>query len=257
MGKTALITGASGGIGYELALLAAKDLYDLVLVARNRQKLEMIRQDLEADFKVRVHPLVKDLARPGSADEVVDEVEGLGLSIDMLVNNAGFGDFGRFVDTDPAREAEMLQLNVVTLTRLTKLFVRSMVERKAGKILNVASVAAFQPGPLMAVYYATKAYVLSFSEAIADELRGTGVTVTVLCPGPTETGFADTASLDDSNLFKLMPVSDPVEVARYGYQAMMNGEVVAIPGLVNKTMVLSQRFAPRSLVTRLVRMIQG
>jgi len=185
MSKTALITGASGGIGYELALLFARDQYDCVLVARSRDKLDELAARLESEFRVKTLVLAKDLSNPSTVDEIYEEVTAASLKVDALVNNAGFPVYGRFVETDLQAELEMLQVNVVALTALTKLFLRGMVERGAGHVLNLASTAAFVPGPLMAVYYASKAYVLSFSEALANELKGTGVAVTALAPGPT------------------------------------------------------------------------
>jgi len=185
--KTALITGASGGIGYELALLCARDGFDCILVARSRDKLDELAARLESEFRVKTLVVARDLAKPTAVDEIYEEVSAASMSVDVLVNNAGFPVFGLFTQTDLRVELEMLQVNVVALTALTKLFLHSMVERRAGRILNLASTAAFEPGPLMAVYYASKAYVLSFSEALANELHGTGVTVTALAPGPTRT----------------------------------------------------------------------
>src|SRR5438445_9431900 len=175
MSKTALITGASGGIGYELALLLARDGFDCILVARSRDKLDELAARLESELRVKTLVVARDLAKPTAVDEIYEEVSAASMSVDVLVNNAGFPVFGLFTQTDLRVELEMLQVNVVALTALTKLFLRSMVERRAGRILNLASTAAFEPGPLMAVYYASKAYVLSFSEALANELRGTGV----------------------------------------------------------------------------------
>ena len=183
MKETALITGASSGIGLDLARLFAKDGHDVVLVARSEGKLREIAAELERDFGMTAHVIVADLAKPDAPQTLVAQ---LPVDVDVLVNNAGFGVLGPFVETDLAKELEMIQVNVVALTHLTKLLLPPMVARRRGRVLNVASTAAFQPGPLMAVYYATKAYVLSFSEAIADELRDSGVTVTALCPGPTE-----------------------------------------------------------------------
>jgi uncharacterized protein len=187
----ALVTGASGGIGLELARLFAADGHDLVLVSRGAERLGVISRDLEDRFKVEVRAIPRDLSNPIAPASLFDECG----EIDFLVNNAGFGSLGTFVESDPAMLGEMLQVNVAALTQLTRLFLPTMVERGAGRILNVASTAAFQPGPLMAVYYASKAYVLSFSEAIRDELNGTGVTVTTVCPGPTRTSFDSRAEV--------------------------------------------------------------
>src|SRR3954447_6416423 len=220
MKETALITGASSGIGLDLARLFAKDGCDVVLVARSEGKLRELAAELERDCGVTAHVIALDLARPNAAEALVQR---LPADVDVLVNNAGFGVAGPFVETDLAKELEMIQVNIVALTQLTKLLLPKMVARRRGRVLNVASTAAFQPGPLMAVYYATKAYVLSFSEAIADELRDSGVTVTALCPGPTETGFAAVAGMDQTRLFTLMKPMTSAEVAKKGYEAMKRG----------------------------------
>lgn len=251
--QTALITGASGGIGHEFAKLLAKDCSVLVLVARNRARLGEIKKELEAAAPVSVLIIEKDLAKPGAADEIYNELKNKNMKVDILINNAGFGDSGPFADTDWLKEQTMIAVNITALTRMTKLFLQGMVERKSGRILNVASTAAFQPGPFMAVYYASKAYVLSFSEAIANELKGTGVSITTLCPGPTETGFASTARMEHSRLFSFMRPASAAGVARYGYEAMQKGKTVAIHGLLNKILAFSVRTAPRKLLPVIVR----
>src|SRR2546428_5424528 len=200
MSKTALITGASGGIGYELALLFAKDGFDCILVARSQDKLEELAARLESEFRVRTLVLPKDLSKPSAVDEIHEEVTAASMPVDVLVNNAGFPVFGLFRESDLEAELEMLQVNVVALTALTKLLLKPMLARRDGRILNLGSTAAFAPGPLMTVYYASKAYVLSFSEALANELEGTGVSVTCLCPGATRTGFQKRAVMEDSRL---------------------------------------------------------
>jgi short-subunit dehydrogenase len=210
--KAALITGASGGIGYELALLFARDGFDCIVVARSRDKLSELATRLESEFRVKTLVIAKDLSRPTAVDEIYEEVTAASKQVDVLVNNAGFPVFGLFVETDLQVELEMLQVNVIALTALTKLFLKGMIERRAGRILNLASTAAFVPGPLMAVYYASKAYVLSFSEALANELRGTGVTVTVLAPGPTRTGFQKRGVMEDSRLVQ-GEIADAASVA--------------------------------------------
>lgn len=257
-GKTALITGASGGIGLELATLFAADGYDLVLVARTQEALQKLAEELSGKYGVRASVLPKDLAMPGAPEEIHRELSRSGVVIDFLVNNAGFGTFGFFIETPLPSTMEMLQVNMTALTHLTRLFVEDMRVRKFGRILNVASTAAFQPGPLMAVYYATKSYVLSFSEALANELRGTGVSVTVLCPGPTRTGFQKRAHMESSPLVSggNLPVMDAAAVARIGYRGMMKGKTIVIPGLVNRILVFSVRFGPRSLVTSIARRLQ-
>jgi len=255
--QTALVTGASGGIGLELARLFAGGGYDLVLVARSAGKLEEIAGELRQRHGVAARVLALDLARPGSPEEVFRELAGAGVLVDVLVNNAGFATWGAFAEIDLGRELEELQLNVVTLTHLTKKFLPGMIARRRGGVLNVASTAAFQPGPLMAVYYATKAYVLSFSQAIAEELEGTGVAVTALCPGPTETGFQQRAGLEQSRLFSgLLQVTAAPSVARAGYEGFRAGKRIVIPGLLNKIGVQAVRVSPRALATKVVKRVQ-
>jgi len=253
--KTALITGASGGIGYELALLCARDGFDCILVARSRDKLDELAARLEGEFRVKTLVVARDLAKPTAVDEIYEEVSAASMSVDVLVNNAGFPVFGLFTQTDLRVELEMLQVNVVALTALTKLFLHSMVERRAGRILNLASTAAFEPGPLMAVYYASKAYVLSFSEALANELHGTGVTVTALAPGPTRTGFQKRGVMEDSRLVQGQ-IADARSVAAAGYRGMMSGKTIVIPGFTNKLIPWVVRVSPRGVVTRVVRRMQ-
>ena len=255
MSKTALITGASGGIGYELALLLARDGFDCILVARSRDKLDELAARLESEFRVKTLVVARDLSKPTAVDEIYEEVSAASMSIDVLVNNAGFPVYGRFVDTDWQAELDMLQVNVVALTALTKLFVRGMVERRNGRILNLASTAAFVPGPLMAVYYASKAYVLSFSQALANELQGTGVTVTALAPGPTRTGFQKRGVMEDSRLVRGQ-IADAKSVAAAGYRGMMRGKTIVIPGFSNKLIPWVARVSPRGTVTRVVRRMQ-
>jgi uncharacterized protein len=253
--KTALITGASSGIGYELALLFAADGFDCILVARSHDKLKELAARLEGEHRVKTLVLPKDLSRPSAVDEIYEEVGAASLEVDVLVNNAGFTVFGLFVETDLAVELEMLQVNVVALTALTKLFLKGMVERRAGRVLNLASTASFLPGPLMAVYYASKAYVLSFSEAIANELRGTGVTVTALCPGPTRTGFQKRGAIEDSRLVQGQ-IADARSVALAGYRGLMAGTTVVIPGFTNKLVPWIARVSPRGMVARVVHRMQ-
>src|SRR5688572_15971808 len=233
--STALITGASSGIGLDLAHLFAQDGHDVVLVARSEDKLRELATELERKHKIAAHVIVADLTRQDAPQQVFERAP----AVDILVNNAGFGTSGKFAEADLRTELEMIQVNVTALTYLTKLFLTPMLQRGHGRILNVASTAAFQPGPLMAVYYATKAYVLSFSEAIAEELRGTGVTVTVLCPGPTATGFQKNANLGSETLLKVMRPVSSMSVARAGYRALMRGQRVVIPGVKNKIGVQS------------------
>ena len=246
-----LITGASSGIGLELAHLFARDGYRLVLVARSRGALRELGDDLQARYSVDVRISPKDLAHPAAPAELHQELQEAGIVLDVLVNNAGFGGSGPFLSTDWNNEAEMLQVNLVALTHLTKIFL-PQIRAREGKVLNVGSVAGFLPGPFMAVYYASKAYVISFSEALAEELSGTGVTVTCLCPGPVETNFQKRAHTAASNLFKSPLLVDVREVARAGYAGMKQGKRLVIPGWKNRIMVESMRAAPRSMLTRMV-----
>lgn len=254
--KTALITGSSNGIGLELAKIHASKGGNLVLVARNKAKLDEIKFELEQQFKVSVYTIEKDLSLNNAAEEVYDETTKQSIQIDYLINNAGFGDFGMFVNTNWNKELQMINLNITTLTQFTKLYLQDMVNRKNGKIMNVASTAAFQSGPTMAVYYATKAYVLSFSEAIDNEVSDKGVTVTTLCPGATESGFQVAASMEESALVKGKKLPTAKEVAQYGYESMLKGKTVAIHGMMNYIMANSVRFAPRSLIVKITRKLQ-
>jgi uncharacterized protein len=256
MKKTALITGASLGIGYELAKQFAKNGHNVVLVARTEEKLKAIAKDLEAQFGIKADVIATDLSKENVAQDVYNEVKRRGINIDFLINNAGFGDFGMFSETDWSKEKQMIDLNITTLVHFCKLFVPDMIAQKSGKIMNVASTAAFQPGPTMAVYYATKSFVLSFSEGISNELEGTGVSVTALCPGATESGFQAAANLEESKLVKGKKLPTSAEVALYGYNALMANKVVAIHGFMNTIMATSIRFTPRFIVRKLVRFIQ-
>ncbi|MBX7041474.1 MAG: SDR family oxidoreductase [Ignavibacteria bacterium] len=256
MNKTALVTGASGGIGLDIAELLASDGVDLILIARNSDKLREEQVRLSGKYNVSVNIIAADLSQVESAITVHKEVHSRGLTVDYLINNAAFGVYGEFSKTDWSAEAGMLNLNIVTLTHLTKLFLKDMLERGGGKIMNVASTAAFQPGPMMALYYASKAYVLSFSEAIGNELKDKNVTVTALCPGPTKTGFQSAAGIEESRLVKGRKLPDSKEVAAYGVRAMMNGKAVAVPGLLNKFLVFCVRLFPRPVIIRVARFVQ-
>lgn len=254
--KTALITGASNGIGLELSKIHASKGGNLVLVARNKTKLESLKSELESKYGIKILIIEKDLSEKNSAMEVYEETNKHNIQVDILINNAGFGDFGMFAETDWNKEQQMINLNITTLTLLTKLYLKNMIARREGKIMNVASTAAFQSGPTMAVYYATKAFVLSFSEAIDNEVRDFGVTVTALCPGATESGFQSAASMEESNLVKGKKLPSSKEVADYGYKAMMKGKVVAIHGIMNWILANSVRFLPRPIVVKTTRKIQ-
>ncbi len=252
-GKTALITGASGGIGLELARLFARDGYDLVLVARSESKLQELARELHGAHGIAVTVLVKDLAQRAAPDEIFAALQN--QPIDVLVNNAGFGTYGLFSDTDLQQELDLLQVNIVALTHLTKLFLAPMLARKSGKILNVASTAAFQPGPFMAVYYASKAFVLSFSEALFNECENSGVTVTALCPGPTTSGFQERAAMQDSKLMQNL-VMDSATVAAQGYKAFTKGKRRIVTGRSNKLWTLAVKLLPTAITLKLVRRAQ-
>ncbi len=253
---TALVTGASSGIGLELATLLARDRHDLVFVARNRDRLETIARGLKEEFGVAVTILATDLSDPAAPDSIGKHLADRSLPIDILVNNAGFGTYGLFAKAPLEMLIEMIRVNIMALTHLTRLLLPAMLERRRGRILNVASTAAFQPGPLMAVYYATKAYVLSFSEAIANETSGTGVTVTALCPGPTVTDFQKRAGFGKTRLFRGPLLMDAPTVARSGYDGLMRGKRLVIPGLANRLLVQALRVTPRRLATAIAREIQ-
>ncbi len=225
MKQTALITGASNGIGLELAKIHAQKGGDVVLVARSKEKLEQLAQELTAEYDVKAWVIAQDLSVPNAAQAIFAETEAQGITVDILINNAGFGGHGRFFERDLAKEQQMIQVNITTLTELSHLYLKGMVERRRGKILNVSSTASFMPGPLQAVYYATKAYVTSFSQAIAEEVAEFGVTVTALCPGAVATGFVNAGDLQGVDAWK--NAKTPREVAEYGYNAMMKGELVA------------------------------
>ncbi|HYT04297.1 MAG TPA: SDR family oxidoreductase [Gemmatimonadales bacterium] len=255
--RTAVITGASSGIGLELARLFARDGYDLVLVARNVDRLDRLGAELAERHGIRSRTVGADLASPDAPGAIAEMLKQAALEVDVLVNNAGYGTYGPFATTDLRTELDLLQVNVVALTHLTKLLLPSMLARRAGRILNVASTAGFQPGPFMAVYYASKAYVLSFSEALAEELGDSGVTVTTLCPGPVPTGFQARAGMEGTRLMSRSPLlMDAAAVARVGYTGLMKGKRLVVPGLGNKLLVQSERFAPRRLVTRIARFLQ-
>jgi uncharacterized protein len=252
MKQTVLITGASSGIGYEMARIFAHEWYNLVLVARDRKALKTLEAELP---RTKVIVIVKDLAQPLSSKEIYEELHTQEIRVDILVNNAGFGDYGYFHEIDIEKEKQMIDLNVKALTELTYLFGRDMVKRGRGKILNVASTAAFQPGPLMSVYFATKHYVLAFSEGIAEEWEDFWVQVMALCPGPTETRFVNAANAWNNKMFsKKLPTAR--EVAQFGYDSLIGGKRVAIHGFMNRVTAQSVRFMPRNLITKMIKMMQ-
>jgi uncharacterized protein len=253
---TALITGASSGIGLEFAKTMAADNNNLVLVARNEAKLNELAIELKTKYGISVKVIAADLSKMDEVQKVYDTCKSENIQIDYLVNNAGMGDFGFFVERNWDMQEQMIDVNVKSLTKMCRLFIPDMVNRKSGKVLNVASTASFQPGPTMAVYYATKSYVLFFSEAIYNELQGTGVSVTCLCPGPTESGFKEVASLEESNLFKGKKLPTSKKVAEFGYKAMMKNKMTVIHGFMNTLMATSIRFTPRKIALWVVRKIQ-
>ena len=253
--KTALITGASFGIGREFARIFAREGCNLVLVARSADKLRQLSSDLDKAHGARSLILAVDLTEPGAAAYVLDQTTRADIEVDVLVNNAGFAQYGLFAENDLEECLRQIQLNMTFLTHLTRLYLPAMMERKSGGILNVASTAAFQPGPLMAVYYATKAYVLSLSEALANELSGTGVTVTCLCPGATATEFHKRANATSMRLLKFGSM-DARTVAEDGYRALMEGKPTVISGFRNWLVAQSVRFAPRRMVTAVARKLQ-
>jgi short-subunit dehydrogenase len=255
--KTALVTDATSGIGLELSKILATSDYKLVLVARDEQRLRRFAADLPKNRDFSTEVFATDLSVPGTAEKVYNQLRQRGIKIDLLVNNAGFGLTSAFMETDLRRELELIQLNIVSLVVLTKFVVREMLQRKQGRILNVASTAAFQPGPFMAIYYASKAFVLSFTEGLAEELKDTGLTITTLCPGPTATEFSTSAGVQKSKLFAsgVVPVMNAKTVAEIAYRGLIEGRRVVIPGLMNRIGVQALRLSPRRLVTQLVKFL--
>lgn len=256
MADTAIITGASSGIGLELANVFAREGYDLLITARRKERLKQIKSELEHKYGSAVHMLPLDLATSNAPVAIFDFVKNHNMHVTVLVNNAGVGDYGFFHESEWQRQTNMLELNIKSLTHLTHLFLPVFVRNKKGYLLNIASTAAFQPGPLMSVYYASKHYVLAFGEALANELNGTGVTVTTLCPGPTESEFQEIANMQKSKLFDRFPVATSMEIAEYGYKSMKKGKRVALYGIHNKILPKIVGIFPRSFITAAVRKIQ-
>ena len=252
----ALITGASSGIGRELSFLCAQDGYDVALVARSAGSLQVLAEDIKQRTGRTAYVFARDLSDPVAPHRLFDDVLCTGLSIDTLINNAGFGLGGKFWDLPEDQQMQMVHLNIGALTQLSRLFITDMINRRNGQILNVASTAAFQPGPLMSVYYASKAYVVSFSEAIHNEAKEFGVKVTCLCPGPTRTGFDKRAGMSDTKLFEGRNVMDARNVAEIGWRAMKSGKPLVIPGRMNAAMAFLTRFASRQLTAAMARKVQ-
>lgn len=256
MNKIVLITGASSGIGWALAHVFAEHTFDVIVIARRRDRLQELKSKLEGTYGVRVWPMVCDLAQSNAAERIYQEVQSLDLPVEILVNNAGFGSFGAFYDIPYKILSDMAQVNIMSLMQLTRLFVPGMLQRRSGHILNVGSLAGFVPGPWMSVYFASKAFVLSFSEALAEELEGSGVKVKVICPGPVQTEFQAVAYSGDKWMRVHQGIPSAEEVARFAYQAMQTRKVVAIPGKVNPFLPIVTRLLPRKIMTHLVALRQ-
>ncbi|MHB8075483.1 SDR family NAD(P)-dependent oxidoreductase [Desulfosporosinus fructosivorans] len=256
MNKTVLITGASSGIGMEIAKLFANDGYDLVLVARRKTQLEKLASELTNNYPISITIIAKDLSQPTSPDEIFKELKEKSIHIDILVNNAGTQIYGEFQKTDLNKELQLIQVNMVSLTHLTKLAIADMLKRGSGKILNIGSTGSFAPAPLNAIYCATKSYVLNFSEGISKDLEGTGISVTTLCPGATQTEFAEKAKLLNTRLFN-SSVMSAEKVAKIGYRALFKEKRVEVAGMINKLLVFSIRFTPRWLVLELGKILMS
>jgi hypothetical protein len=251
--ETVLITGASSGIGLELAKCFAADGCRLVLVARNTEALQSLAAELQQTHKIETLVLTADLSLSETPARIFKELQGRGIMVDVLVNNAGFGALGAFAELPLKRQLEMLQVNITALTELTGLFLSGMIQRRRGGILNVSSVAGFEPGPGMAIYHSTKAYVLSFTEALAEELIGTNVVVTALCPGPTATNFGDVSNFQKERRLKKIPKMSAEKVAQYGHHAFRKSRVLAVPGLSNHLLVLLVKILPRRYVRKIAK----
>ncbi len=252
---TVLITGASAGIGYELARIFAREGYDLILNARKAKRLSDAAASIEKESEVKVWIFPLDLSLPDSAKILYEQIKNQEINVDILINNAGIGTYGYFKNTNPEQELEMMRLNMISLTELTKLFLPRFLEKKKGSILNVASTAGFQPGPLMAVYYGTKAYVISFSRALRNELRKTGINVSVLCPGPTESDFWQRAGMNHG-IFLIRTTMSSIDVAKAGYRGLMRNKEMIIPGTLNKILALASKIFPAFFAIRIVRLLQ-
>lgn len=257
MNKTALITGASGGLGMEFAKIYAREGYDLVIVARSADKLEKLRDDICAQYGRSVWVLAQDLAQPNAAQRIYDYTVEQGITVTALVNNAGFGDFGNFWEIDMQRQTDLLQVNIMALVQLTRCFLPDMVSRGCGSVLNLSSVAAFSAGPRMCLYYASKEFVRCFSEAIAQELHGTGVTVTALCPGPTATGFEKAAQMKNSHMFTMFRPADAHAVAEAGFRAAEAGKALCYHSAPTHAVNIASRLLPRSVCRKFMMKVNG
>ena len=252
MKKFSIVTGGANGLGFEFVKLLLIDKYNVVVIDNDKKELNNIKSKINFKHNKKIILMHKDLSKPDSSIEIFKKLKN--KNIEVLINNAGFGLFGKFKDTNWEIERNMIMVHVMCTTEMTKLFLNNMIKNKKGRILNMASLAAFQPGPLMSIYYATKAFILHFSESIANELKGSGVSVTVLCPGQTRTNFQKKVSNKEKKIN--FNFSTAEEVAKYGYEAMMIGKTIAIPGIINKILSTIHRFIPRSLATKLMRKIQ-
>lgn len=255
MQKVALITGASGGIGEHFARIHAAKGGDLVLIARSEGKLNTLAEELQQQHNVQVEVLVKDLSQPQEVQASYDYLKKQNIEVEYLINNAGFGTYGSFTQTSWTAEAGMIDLNVRSLTHFCKLWAPEMAQRGYGKILNIASTASYQPGPFMAVYFATKHYVLAFSDALAEELKGTGVTVTTLCPGPTASGFQEEANMQNAKMVKGKKMPSSEAVAQYGYQKMQAGKRVVIHGTANRLIAIFAKMMPTPVASAITRKV--
>lgn len=255
--KTALVTGASSGFGYEFSLLLAEDGYDLAIVARRADRLDKLAQLIREKYARTVHVFAADLSENNAPEKLYQLINEKDLQIEVLINNAGVGSFGKFYQSNPRFDEEMINLNVLVLTSLTRLFVKDMIENHKGRILNVASLAAFQPGgPMMTVYYASKAYVLSFTRSLRSELKGTGVSVTALCPGPTKTEFGQSDHVQTTRMFKLASTSSR-QVAEAGYSALKRNRSTVVPGLLNKVLAIGGELPPRAIAFQVNKFLLG
>lgn len=248
----ALITGATGGIGAETAELMASKKHDLILTARSEENLKLFACRLEETYKITAIIFQADLTAKKERDRLISFIRDNNFQIEFLINNAGFGDYGVFSTSKRSLNEKMIQVNITALTHFTREFLPDMLRRGHGRIMNVASMAGFMPGPVMSVYYASKAYVQSFSQAVAEEVRGSGVTVTALCPGPVSTDFLTKSSYEKAFIMKLLKPANPKDIARFGYKAMMKGKTMAIPGAVNRFLLLAVRLAPRRLIVSML-----
>lgn len=253
----AVVTGASNGIGRELAALLARDGHDLVIVARGRAGLDRVKSVLERDFGVHVETLAADLSEDGAPERLHEFTRSRGLQVDTLANNAGFSEWTTYLDGDWDRQRRMMRLNMEALATLTRLYGRDMRDAGYGRILNISSVASMMAGPWMAMYFASKAFVRSFSEAVAYELKGTGVTVTCVCPGPTSTGFAKAAHMSGRNFFTMTRPATARGLALYAYRRMNAGAVLAYPGAFTKAGAFAERALPRALTRRIAAFMNG